>query len=142
MNFPMIIGIFFSTAIGTNITTTSQSGQLNDSNNVAAKFYKRWSNSKAAKLLLSNADKAVCNNGGKLNDGKLKNELMETEGKSKTDLKNRLIPRRFCNPKNCHNCNHGLLRNIFQQQEERYCKILLVAPDCCHNFFLNTGFYF
>ena len=108
---------------------TSLGGIQKVSTGVASKFYKRWSNTEAVAWLFSDIGKPV-------------GKTMTKEGRSKTDLKNRLIPSRFCNAKNCNNCNHGLLRNIFDQKEARYCKILLVAPDCCHNFFVNTGFYF
>ena len=141
MNFTTIFAIICSSAIATKTNAAPHGGVQKVSTGLASKFYQRWSNTEAVAWLFSDIGKPVGNIGGKL-QGKHEEKSMPKDGRSKTNLKNRLIPNRFCNAKNCNNCNHGLLRNIFNQKEARYCKILIVAPDCCHNFFVNTGFYF
>lgn len=130
-----------SVAMCTNLTKTGKN--INTKNDdFAVQFYKRFFNTETSKLLFSTSSKTDEKRTGKIN-GKLDDRMVGKKAKQ-INSKKRIIPARLCTIKNCYNCNHGLLRNIFKtkSKEERYCKIFMVAPDCCHNYFINHGFTF
>ena len=130
-----------SVAMCTNLTKTGKN--INTKNDdFAVQFYKRFFNTETSKLLFSTSSKTDEKRTGKIN-GKLDDRMVGKKAKQ-INSKKRIIPARLCTIKNCYNCNHGLLRNIFKtkSKEERYCKIFMVAPDCCHNYFTNHGFTF
>lgn len=142
MNFITLFGMICSVAMCTNLTKTGKN--INTKNNdFAVQFYKRFFNTETSKLLFSTNSKTIDGKrSGKIN-GKLDDRMVGKKAKQ-INSKKRIIPARLCTIKNCYNCNHGLLRNIFKtkSKEERYCKIFMVAPDCCHNYFINHGFTF
>ena len=135
MNFITIFGMIYSVTMCTNVTKTDNKVAEDNKNDIALQFYQRWSNTKAFKWLLST--------GPKTNHPKPMIHSKKNMAK-KFKPKKRIIPIHFCTVTNCYNCNHGLLRHIFKakSKEERYCKILMIAPDCCHNYFINHGFTF
>ena len=132
-------------SIGMSANATKMSPNVTDiknaenkSNDFAVQFQHRFTNSDTEKWLFPTSSKTEGERSGKRNgkmDGKMENLVKSIK---------RIIPARLCTVTNCYNCNHGLLRNIFKakSKEERYCRIMMTAPDCCHNYFLHHGYSF
>ena len=142
MNFITLFGMICSVAMCTNLTKAAKN--INNKNDdFAVQFYKRFLNTETSKLLFPTSSNTINEKRSGNRNGKIDGRMVGKKAK-KRNSKKRIIPTRLCTITNCYNCNHGLLRNIFKtkSKEERYCKIFMVAPDCCHNFFINHGFTF
>ena len=142
MNFIAVIGMISSVAMSTKITKTCNKNAENKNNDFAVQFLRRFTNSDTEKWLFSKSSKTNGKRFGERDD-KIDDKL---DGKMVNEVKSRkrIIPVRLCTVTNCYNCNHGLLRDIFKKKskEERYCRIMMTAPDCCHNYFLHHGYIF
>ena len=137
MNFIAVFAMTWSIGMSANATKMSPNvtdikNAENKSNDFAVQFQHRFTNSDTEKWLFPTSSKTE-------GDGKL-------DGKKENSSKSikRIIPARLCTVTNCYNCNHGLLRNIFKpkSKEDRYCRIMMTAPDCCHNYFSHNGYSF
>ena len=131
-----------SVAMCTNLTKTAKNISIKN-NDFAVQFYKRFFKTETSKLLFSTSSNAINEKRSGNRNGKIHGRMVGKKAK-KANSKKRIIPARLCTIKNCYNCNHGLLRNIFKtrSKEQRYYKFVMVAPDCCHNYFINHGFTF
>ena len=151
MNFLAVFAMICSVVMSSNVTKMSPNvtdikNTENKSNNFAVQFQRRFTNSDTEKWLFPTSSKTVGVRSGKRNgkrNGKMDGKLDGKMANSAKSMK-RIIPARLCSVTNCYNCNHGLLRNIFKPKSkgERYCRIMMTAPDCCHNYFLHHGYSF
>ena len=151
MNFIAVFAMTWSVVMSSNVTKMSPNvsdinNAENKSNDFAVQFQHRFTNSDTEKWLFPTSSKAEDERSGKRNGKKSGKMDGKMDGKMENLAKSikRIIPARLCTVTNCYNCNHGLLRNIFKpkSKEERYCRIMMTAPDCCHNYFLHHGYIF